>query len=278
MKESEKKTTEKVIAAIAVVQAAGLIFCMAFPSGWHIKTTHVWTFYVGLFNVHIKMDTLGGSLVKGAVMKMVGRSQMEKMLEVLEPSEHSIQFYRDQFCNIELLSGGILNNCQIWNSLYIGSLIAALGLFIAVVALLAGVVLLFLAPSRCIRRSCLICFFIASFSSIGGLAGYCGLSYQFSNWLVNVFLSSKALTLSTTAIVCGLVSCSTLLTPALLLMCGRMQSDEEWEGEGFYGEGQYYDPSMGQPPAGCDPNMGAPPSSFGPPAHPIHGTPQPASA
>lgn len=273
VKEEEKKAVERLIIFLSVALSISMIFCLAIPHGWHMKSTQIWTFYVGLFNVQVKMDSLAGGFLKGGLKTLAGKGRMEKMVEVLEPSDHSIQWYRDQFCNIELLATGIMNNCVVWNHLYWGSVAAAVGLIIAIVGLMTGATLMVLKPTRCIRLSALAILWAVPIVSLGGLGVYFALSFNFSDWLVNLYIANKVVTFSNIAILAALTSLGSILPPTLLMTCARMRSKEDDE-LAFGTDGMYYDPSMGPPPPGWDPNMGPPPPGWDPSmGYPSQGAP-----
>merc|ERR1712224_915006 len=91
-------------------------------------------------------------------------------VDALEPDDKSIQFYRDQFCNIALLSGGFMNNCQVWTYLLYGSWMLAASLVCTIIFLLTGAGLLFAPPTRCVRLTALGMFAVAAAANVGGLA------------------------------------------------------------------------------------------------------------
>lgn len=264
---AERKATERVAAVLAVFLAAGEIFVMVYPSGWHLKTTHIWSFYVGLFSVEVKIDTIAGSVILKAAKALAGKQVMQKMQSVLEPGASSIQHFRDEFCNVEILSGGILNNCYVWGYLYYGGMLAAIGLGVSIVLKLTAVAMLLLPRTRCVRMAVLTTMGLASFLSFGAVIGYIALTSSFREWLVNVQLAHSGLTYGSMAIVAGVLALASPLPAVLLMACAQFTfaKDDEWEYEGEYGMQQpIYDPSMGAAPGCYDPSMGPPPPGYGP--------------
>merc|ERR1719335_1445998 len=125
---------------------------------------------------------------------MVGKQVVKKLQAALEPGSHSIQHFRDEFCNVEILSGGLLNNCHVWGYVYYGGLLAAIGLGLSVVLKLIGVALLCLPRTRCVRLSVVSVLGAAAFCSMGAVVGYFALTSSFREWLVNVQLAHSGMT------------------------------------------------------------------------------------
>lgn len=265
MREEEKKGVEKVAMAMVLALSIGLIVVTAYPKGWHLKTSHIWSFNFGLFNVEIKLDTLaGGMLLKGAE-SVIGKKKVAKMKQVIQTDEpKSIQFYRDQFCNIDMLSGGALNSCHVWTMLYYGGVLAGVALMLAVAFNLAGIGCMFLPPSRRWRLIVVWLWAIGAAMAMGGVVGWACVTYPLANWLTNVQMAHSGTTYSFMSLVAGVLSMLTPIPAILLLFFGNIPKSD-FEGQAWvepYGAAGYG--STGAPP-GWNPSMGPPPPGMPPP-------------
>lgn len=252
-----KQAGDMVVKALALIVAAGDIVLLAMPYGWQIKTTQIWSFYLGLWNVQAKLDTLLGGGGR-ALLRSVSQSPefVSKFTATLEGDGKSIQQFRDQFCNVEILAGGLFNNCQVWQQLLWGSYLAILALVVAILCNLFGVAFMFMAPTRCSRMSCLILFSVAGFVSLAGLAGYMCLSLALKEWLVALLLSSPSITWGPLCMVAVVLALTNAAIPIVLMFCGvfprkkRADGYDSDSGSSYSEDGGYQQSVMGSQPPG----------------------------
>lgn len=217
---------------MALLFAGLLVGPLAAPSGWHTKTTHIWTLYVGLYQVDVRLDTLTGSLAGAAVdvagkgIDLIRRAKVDPdqgsaLFKLMSPSEpKSLQFMRDQFCNVELFSGGFTDSCQVWTYLMYGSWVALLGLFIEIVFLLCGCMLMCMKVTVCTRWSVILLWMSGALIGCGTLAAYLFMSLNFKEWLTDVQLSPGDFTFSFVAVVASLLSFFCLFLGPIVMMGG----------------------------------------------------------
>lgn len=248
-----EKILPKVVVGIALFIAIGFTIVLAVPTGWHIKVTQVWSFYVGLFNVKVRADTIiGGTmkkLTKGVAKGVGAKKSFDSLLGSID-GDNTIQFYRDQMCNVEMAMAGVLNNCQVWTNLMYGSYAAACGLLISIVCLLVGATLMFMPPSRCQFLSTLACFGAAAIVSISSLGGYMVLSYGFQDWLSGIYGSHRGLTFSTCSFVAGMLALASVSLPITVASCAKKRGEEDdiREQRMMFGDDPFAYGSFGPPP------------------------------
>jgi len=236
-----RKVTERIVVVIATGVSIAYVVLLVIPSGWHVKVTQIWSFYIGLFNVTIKADSIGSYLIKSIIMlaakatKSNGPSRefVQKLLDILDPEEaHDIQGLRDALCNIEMLAGGFFNNCQVWSYVLYGSWIMAISLLITIVLLMAGSCLLLASPTKCVRWTSFCMFSMAAVVNLLGLGGYIALSFQLQRWLVEIYGSHGGLTFSVASIACAGLTLLVCLIPAMVFACTNLPRghiEDDWD-------------------------------------------------
>lgn len=237
--EESKSIVERVIMAVSIAVSICYGVLIALPTGFHTKVTQIWSFYIGLWNCTIKMDTLAGGLIKQAMKGIIkatnskeeGEAKWAKMKETLSPGDHSIQQLRDQFCNIELLSGGFLNNCWTWSQFMYGSWILGFCLVITIVFLIAGAGLLCAPPTKCIRYSALGMYAAAALFNAGGTGSYVVLTFNLNRWLLEIYGSHDGLTFSMASIFTGALTIIVVLLPVMVWTCSALPRgfDDEYD-------------------------------------------------
>lgn len=232
--DESKKIVERVVVVMSffISIAYGVLLCV--PTGWHTKVTQIWSFYIGLWNVKVRADTLGGTILK-KLCNGVSSTGWKRMSETLNDGDHDIQRLRDEFCNADMFTGGFLNNCWIWTQFMYGSWAMGLSLVITIVFLLAGAGMTCAKPTKCIRWAGLGCYCTAAFFNAGGCAGYAFLTMNMSNWLMEIYGSHGGLTFSMASLFAGTLSLGVILLPFMVFACTMLPSrydDDEDDGYG----------------------------------------------
>lgn len=254
------------------------VIILAMPFGWQIKTTQIWTFYIGLWNVESKIDTLLGGGAKSLLRAATSPEYAQKFTAVFEGSGKSIQQFRDQFCNVELLAGGLLNNCGVWQQLLYGSYLAIIAIVIAVVCNLFGVALMFMKPTRCARMSCVALFGVGGFVACGGVAGYFALSLPLKEWLVQIYMSSNSITWGPFCFAAGGIAIVNAVIPAVLISCANMPKKKGRDGYDSDGSGSvssYSDQDTQYQQTIAGPQQGYGAAGYSDPGYPPQGYVQP---
>lgn len=247
-----RKVVSRIVMMLSFGIAAAYGVLMFMPTGWHIKSTQIWTFYVGLFTVSVRMDTLGGGLfkhlTKGLFSAVQGKDKGNKGWQMFlnalggcarddpeckgGPNDQTIQSLRDQFCNIELVVPGLLRNCHTWSYLLYGSWILAIGLILTIACLLTGCVVLAAGEGKCIRRTVLGMYCSAAFFNVSGFVGYAFLSMYLKDWLREIYGSHSQLTFSVSSVACAGLTVVVCVLPLMVFACGMKpayEEDEYWQ-------------------------------------------------
>eukprot|EP00746_Dinoflagellata_sp_MGD_P167678 gnl/MRDRNA2_/MRDRNA2_98509_c0_seq1.p1 gnl/MRDRNA2_/MRDRNA2_98509_c0~~gnl/MRDRNA2_/MRDRNA2_98509_c0_seq1.p1 ORF type:complete len:329 (+),score=52.98 gnl/MRDRNA2_/MRDRNA2_98509_c0_seq1:112-1098(+) len=278
-----KKVVSRVVVALALMAAVTNAVLIFAPNGWHTKSTHIWNFNVGLHDVDVDDKTLGSFVFKKLfyhVAKLVSNREKatrwsEKLQAALSPGGHTIENIKNQLCNIQMLLP-VVNNCWMWTQMQYSGWMMLIGLACSSILLLTGAGLLLAKETRCIRMSAFALFCGASFVNVGCLAGYIALTWNFSTWLAELYLSHPGLTFGSITMVAVVTAFVTLLLPPMTFFCVGFPEKKSKFGEhdDYYGgsppvdeygnplqpagggwddpnQSSFYDPNM--PPPGPDP-------------------------
>lgn len=303
---------ERTVMGMSVAISITYIVLICIPSGWHTKVSQIWSFYLGLFSVEVRQDTLGGWVIKktlnsiGRMFGAKGESAWGKMMEACAEGDHSIQQLRDQFCNIELLSGGFLNNCWVWSQVLYGSWGMAFAMVCTSCCMMTGTALLMTTPGKCSRMAAMGMFSTAAVVNLLGTGSYVMLTFPLQRWLHEIYGSHDGLTFSQGSVVAAACTVCVCFMPVMVWFGSyratvqQFDEDEEYWDDGtgagagvdaygnplpvdqygnpMYGDAsQYGDPSQYPPPGDASqypPGAGqyGDPSWQGPAGH---GPPQP---
>lgn len=252
---------DKVIIVLGLALCGGLCGPLLAEVGWNEKSTHIWTLYFGLQTMTTKLDTLAGAAMQAAAASRdalkkssIDAGNSVSLAKMLSPSEpHSVQFMRDQFCNAQLWTFGLLGNmCEIFSYLLYASWACMLGHVIAIVMILFGSMLMCMKPKKCPRWSAMLCYTIAALALGGCLTAYCAVSMLLKDLFVPEGLSNPEFTLSICAVLSGGLTLLVLILPIMLFTMGRFPRTFTKDPYGdpyaddMYGGGGGYDPYGGK--------------------------------
>lgn len=227
------------------------------PSGWQIKSTIVWDFDCGLYNVKVS-KAVGGHVAKfvaSGVDKATGSKAATSVVDFFTEGDGTIQGYRDQFCNLGMI---VPQNCTPWNNLHYGSWVMLFSAILTAICLFAGsgfYYVYFQSEAKAMWRKWAMGFLaIAPVIAIGGMAGYALLTMSFSNWLAEFKVANQsAITFGFTSIFAAFVALLTVIPFIMLATCGKRHEAEFFEeNQDIYGAG-YQDANYGA--AGCAPGQ-----------------------
>lgn len=251
---------DKIIIVLGLFVCAALLGPLLSPVGWNQKATHIWTIYIGLHYVETKLDTIAGAAMQAAgqahdamAKSAIDSGNWVSLAKLMNPTEpHSIQFMRDQFCNAQLWTFGLLGNvCDIFSWLLYSSWCCQLGHVAAIALIFFGTLLMCMKPKKCARWSAVLCYFIAFLALAGGLVLYAFASYKLSDLFVGEMLSNAEFTLSICPLISALLCILILLLPGVLFTCGRwprkghLHDDDSYtydDSHASYGQATDYDP------------------------------------
>jgi len=265
--------------------------------GWHYKMTHVWNFYVGLYNMEVNMDSLGGLAIKliaravdAGNSKRKGKSTSfsSNLIETFSRGEHTIQNIRDQMCNAEIWTGGLFSSmCEVWRKMLWASWAGCFAFSIAIFFLMFAAGCTCLPLTRCTRMTTYVVMIIALIFAGGGGAVYAALTFDFDLWLTDIGLAiSMGTTFDKGFYGCCFCFILTLFPPMVLMCCGTkmptiaeskeedrlaeeadfLEAHPEMKGKKGKEKGDPFGkgPPMGGDPNGKGPPMGGDPYGKGP--------------
>lgn len=227
-----QKVFDKIVVMMAIMFAALLVGPIVAPTGWHVKSTHIWTIYIGLHQVEIKLDTIGGH-VAGGVANVAGKGidklrgakvdpkKGSALFQLMAPQEpKTVQFMRDAFCNADLFTGGLTNSCPVWNYLLYGSWCALLGLAVEIMCLLFGGMMMCMKCTYYARWGAVFCLFAGPCAGAGSLVGYAILTMYLKDWLTDLMLSLGEFTYSFVPLAAALITAFALTLGPVVMVAG----------------------------------------------------------
>lgn len=161
--------------------------------------------------------------------KQKGESTWAKYSEAMSEGTHSIQQLRDQFCNIELMTGGVLNSCWGWSQFLYGCWAMIITLGVTIVFLVGGAGMMLAPPTKCIRMAALGMFCIAAVLNLLGTGAYVLLTINMNRWLHEIYGSHDGLTFSMGSVMAVGLTVAAGVLPLMVWFCSALPRAEDEE-------------------------------------------------
>jgi len=222
-----------VVLLLSLLSIACWAGCCLYPHGWHLKTSLIWNFDIGLYKV-VTTKSIGGHALKAVGQATFG---LGKMVDSLTLGESTIEEFRNMFCVVSVVPM-MKQACKPWEELMFGSwiLIGVTAFHALLVLVGCGTYVAYWngSPTAKMRRTSLGLLLAAQALQAIGLAVYICLSFNLARWLVEYQLATDSMTISYMTICAG---CLWLVSffPLIVMTCigGIHPSEENQDYEGW---------------------------------------------